>query len=76
MHLTAARRQEMIDWLKTGPDASPPLEVRKARKVTLSWEDGPLRIDDEVYPAPELASNIVIEIEPEGLRVCAPSQQG
>jgi hypothetical protein len=38
----------------------------------LTWQDGPLRIDDKVLTEPELASNIIAEIEPAGLRVCVP----
>jgi hypothetical protein len=63
----------MLDWLAAGPDdRPPPLEIRKARKVNLAWQEGPLRVDDEVFDAPELASNIIIELEPAGLRVCVP----
>jgi len=73
VYLTAHRRQAMIDWLRSGAVNHPPLEARKARKVTLTWEHGPLRVDDEVYPAPDVASDIVIEIEPHGLHVCVPA---
>lgn len=73
VYLTAAGRQQMLDWLRNGnEDEGPPLHSRRARKVTLTWNEGPLRIDDEVLDAPELASNIIVEIEPEGLRVCVP----
>jgi diacylglycerol kinase family enzyme len=77
VYLPAERRQEMLDWLADGPDDRPaPLTIRKARKATLRWTDGPLRVDDQVFDAPELASNIIIELEPDGLRVCVPAQQG
>jgi diacylglycerol kinase family enzyme len=76
VYLPAVRRQEMLDWLADGPDDRPaPLTIRKARKATLRWVDGPLRVDDQVFDAPELASNIIIELEPDGLRVCVPAQQ-
>jgi diacylglycerol kinase family enzyme len=75
--LPADRRQDMLDWLGEGPDdRPPPLVIRKARKVTLSWQEGPLRVDDEVFDAPELASNIIVELEPNGLRVCVPEARG
>lgn len=75
VYLTAARRHEMIDWLGEDPGGRrPPLEIRKARKVQLTWEKGPLRVDDEVFDDPELASNIIVELEPNGLRVCVPGE--
>jgi hypothetical protein len=49
------------------------VHICKARKVTLNWEDGPLRVDDQVLDPPELACNIIVEIEPDGLRVCVPN---
>ena len=74
--LRADRRQEMLDWLADGPDDRPaPLTIRKARKATLSWKDGPLRVDDQVFDAPELPCNIIVELEPDGLRVCVPARQ-
>jgi len=76
VYLPAERRQEMLDWLADGPDDRPaPLTIRKARKATLRWTDGPLRVDDQVFDAPELASNIIVELEPNGLRVCVPAHQ-
>jgi diacylglycerol kinase (ATP) len=77
VYLPAVRRQQMLDWLADGPDDRPaPLTIRKARKATLRWTDGPLRVDDQVFDAPELASNIIVELEPDGLRVCVPAKQG
>jgi len=73
VYLPAARKQEMIDWLRSAPEATPiPLDEIKAKKVTLVWETGPLRVDDEVFDSPKLPSQVHVEIEPEGLRVCVP----
>jgi len=72
VYLTEDRRQAMIDWLRSGAVNHPPLEIRKARKVTLTWAHGPMRVDDEVYTAPDEASDVVIEIEPHGLHVSVP----
>lgn len=73
VYLPAARKQEMIDWLRAAPEATPiPLDEIKAQKVTFLWKDGPLRVDDEVFDAPKLPSQVHIEIEPEGLQVCVP----
>jgi diacylglycerol kinase family enzyme len=77
VYLTAAGRQQMLDWLEKGDESgAPPLHSRRARKVTFTWKAGPLRIDDEVLDPPEGANNIIVEIEPEGLRVCVPNGGG
>jgi diacylglycerol kinase (ATP) len=71
--LPAARKQEMIDWLCSSPDDTPiPLTEIKAKTATLHWREGPLRIDDEVFDAPEEDADVVVEIEPHGLHVCVP----
>ncbi|HZJ11096.1 MAG TPA: hypothetical protein VFD26_00375, partial [Methyloceanibacter sp.] len=76
VYLTAERRQEMLDWLAERPDdRPPPLQIRKARKATLTWEDGPLRVDDQVFDQPELPCNIIVELEPDSLRVCVPADR-
>jgi diacylglycerol kinase (ATP) len=73
VYLTAERKQEMIDWLRATPDDTPiPLEEIKARKAVLVWTEGPLRVDDEVFDAPEMPSHVHVTIEPDGLRVCVP----
>ena len=73
VYLTEARRQDMIDWLESGDhERPPPVQVTKARKVTFHWDEGPLRIDDEVLSKPEIASNIILELERDSLRICVP----
>ncbi len=75
--LPAARRQEMIDWLRTMPERTPiPLDEIKAKKARFIWREGPLRVDDEVCDAPERETEVRIEIEPEGLKVCVPETSG
>jgi diacylglycerol kinase family enzyme len=75
VYLTAERKQQLIDWLRAEPDDTPiPLQEIKAKKATLVWREGPLRVDDEVFDAPDGPSQIHVEIEPEGLRVCVPSR--
>jgi diacylglycerol kinase (ATP) len=74
VYLTEQCRPAMLDWLKSDPDNGPaPIEARKVKKVTLTWAHGPLRIDDQVFDEPKLPSNIIIELEPEALRVLVPS---
>ena len=73
VYLTEARRHDMIDWLEFGDhERPPPVQVAKARKVTFHWDEGPLRIDDDVFSKPELPSNIILELERESLRICVP----
>ncbi len=76
VYLTEKGRQEMLDWLERDADEPPPLASRRAKKVTLAWDKGPLRVDDEVCDEPELASNIIVELEPDSLRVCVPEKRG
>jgi diacylglycerol kinase (ATP) len=74
VYLTEERRPGMLDWLKSDPDnGAAPIEARKVKKVTLTWAHGPLRIDDQVFDAPKLPSNVIVELEPEALRVVVPS---
>jgi diacylglycerol kinase family enzyme len=76
VYLPAERRQDMIDWLRSSPDHTPiPLQEIKAKKATFVWRTGPLRVDDDVFDAPELPSNVHVEIEPDGLRICVPSDE-
>ena len=77
VHLTVQGRQAMLDWLENGAEGEPPpLQSRRARKVNLTWKEGSLRIDDKVLTEPKLDSNIIVELEPDGLRVCVPEVQG
>jgi diacylglycerol kinase family enzyme len=76
VHLTAGGREAMLDWLENGAEhEAPPLKSRKAEKVTLAWHEGPLRIDDKVFAEPDLPSNIIIQLEPDSLRVCVPGKR-
>jgi diacylglycerol kinase family enzyme len=71
--LPAARKQEMIDWLRARPDETPiPLTEIKAKTAKLYWHDGPLRIDDEVFDTPEQETEVAVAIEPHGLHVSVP----
>ena len=71
--LPAARKQEMIDWLRASPDATPiPLTEIKAKTAKLHWREGPLRVDDEVFDEPEEDAEVRVVIEPHGLHVCVP----
>jgi diacylglycerol kinase (ATP) len=71
VYLTSDRLPEMLDWLKED-HRPPPVDVRKAREVTMMWECGRLRIDDKVYTEPSTPCAITIGLEPEGLRVHVP----
>lgn len=71
--LPAAHKQMMIDWLRAHPDETPiPLTEIKAKTAKLHWHGGPLRIDDEVFDAPERETEVAVAIEPHGLHVRVP----
>jgi diacylglycerol kinase (ATP) len=73
VYVTEGGRQAMLDWLERDPDDEPPpVTTRKAKKVHLPWHGGPLRVDDKVFNEPELSCNIIVELEPDALRVCVP----
>lgn len=72
--LPAGRKQEMIDWLRAAPGHTPiPLTEIKAKAAKFAWREGPLRVDDAVFDAPEHETEVRVEIEPEGLMVCVPA---
>lgn len=74
--LPAASKQDMIDWLRSNPEDTPiPLTEIKAKTATLHWRDGPVRVDDEVFDAPDSATEIHVSIESEGLQVCVPDAE-
>jgi diacylglycerol kinase (ATP) len=74
VYLPAARKQEMIDWLRSSPDETPiPLTEIKAKTATLLWQDGPLRVDDETFDAPDKEAEVCVAIEPHRLHVCVPA---
>lgn len=76
VYLPAEQKRALISWLRSKPDDTLiPLQEIKAKKATLVWRRGALRIDDEVFDGPELPSNVHVEIEPEGLRICVPSRE-
>jgi diacylglycerol kinase (ATP) len=71
--LFASDRTAMEEWLAGAPEeVSPPLTLRRGRKVSLDWESWPLRIDSTVYFPPPKPTRIKIEIEKQGLRVLVP----
>ncbi len=76
VHLAAAGRQAMLNWLENSAEhEAPPVASRKAEKVTIAWHEGRLRLDDKVYAEPELPSNVILELEPDSLRVCVPGKR-
>jgi diacylglycerol kinase (ATP) len=71
--LPAARKRDMIAWLRSHPDdRSIPLTEIKAKTAILYWRDRPLRIDAVVFNPPERETPVVVAIEPHGLHVSVP----
>jgi diacylglycerol kinase family enzyme len=75
VYLPTDRLPAMLGWLKAPEHRPPPVEVRKAREVTMRWESGRLRIDDETFNEPATPCEIAIGVEPESLRVRVPQRE-
>lgn len=72
--LSENEREHMLEWLKRDPDKTPPpVAVQKGSKVTLSWEDRPLRVDDRVYLHPGSPTKVKIRFEPQSLKILVPA---
>lgn len=69
-------RQAMMRWLEDDGHAEPPpAEVHRARRVTLRWAAGAIRLDDD-FPEPDASPcRVVAELDGEPLSVlCWPDE--
>jgi diacylglycerol kinase (ATP) len=57
-----ADRDKVVDWLDAPHEGRPPLRAKSGRKIAFQWRDGPLRIDDDVLPAPKEAEEVNVEV--------------
>jgi diacylglycerol kinase family enzyme len=72
VYLPTDRLPAMLGWLKAPEHRPPPVEVLKAHDVSMRWESGRLRIDDETFAEPATPCEIIVGIEPESLSVHVP----
>jgi diacylglycerol kinase family enzyme len=64
---------DMLSWIAAPQQSAPPVPLRQARKVSISFQGASLRLDDEVLDAPR-GESIAIELEPEPVKVLVPVQ--
>jgi diacylglycerol kinase family enzyme len=72
VYLPEDRLPAMLGWLKAPDHRPPPVEVQKAHAVSMRWDSGRLRIDDESFAEPATPCEIAIGIEPDSLSVHVP----
>ena len=67
-------RDRMLAWLDH-PDSGepPPGEQRRCRRLAFNWAAVPLRLDDDRPEPPADPARVVVEVEPEPLRVLVPT---
>ncbi len=72
--LSEDQRERMLAWIANDPEqVPPPVAAYQGRRVALSWEGAPLRVDDDAYAAPEGPQPIEISLDKESLRVLCPA---
>ena len=69
--LTPEGRGAMLDALDAS-DRPLPLEIARGRRVELTWNGEPLRIDDKFPDAEEASCNLTVEIDREPVRLVLP----
>jgi diacylglycerol kinase family enzyme len=70
--LKAARRKQILAWIEA-PDAKRvPVAVLRGSKISFPWKDVALRIDDEVYEAPDEPQMVTVEMHGESARIMVP----
>ena len=65
-----------LAWLNNPEKGTPPVTIRKGRRVRLDWKHGHARIDDRVYLPPRSASPIKIKLDKHGVMVLVHAPSG
>lgn len=67
------QRADMVAWLGAArPNAPPPVTLQQGRKISLTWEGSPLRLDDDCPSASNRADRIAVELEREAVTILVP----
>ncbi len=67
--LAAHQRDAFVDWLASSCEGPPPVTVRFAKEVNLTWRNAPYRIDDAHFSAPAADASAVITLETQPVKV-------
>jgi len=58
----AADRSKIVDWLDAPHESLQPLRAKRGRQIAFCWQEGSLRIDDDVLPAPKAPEEVRVEL--------------
>ena len=72
VYFETADRKKLIKWIDAPQVEMPPVTVRKATSVSLTWSDQPARVDDEYFEANEKEQTVDIVCEETPVRVLMP----
>jgi len=69
-------RRAMMAWIEAPQHRSPPVSVRRGRKVAITWRNGPLRLDDDVLDAPKRPATVTVSLERTAAKILVPPPRG
>ena len=72
VYFETADRKKIIKWIEAPQVEMPPVTLRKATKVSLTWTGQPARVDDEYFPASDNEQTVDIVCEETPVRVLMP----
>jgi diacylglycerol kinase (ATP) len=67
-----ADRKKLIKWIDAPQVDMPPVTMKKATKVSLTWTNQPARVDDEYFTATDKEQTVEIVCEETPVRVLMP----
>lgn len=72
VYFETAERKKLIKWIDAPQAEMPPVALRKASKVTITWTGQPARVDDGFFPATDKEQTVEIVCEEKPVRVLMP----
>jgi diacylglycerol kinase (ATP) len=72
VYFETADRKKLIKWIDAPQIEMPPVTLRKAAKVDITWTGQPARVDDEFFPATDKEQTVGIVCEETPVRVLMP----
>lgn len=67
-----ADRKKLIKWIDSPQVDMPPVTLRKATEVSLTWTGQPARVDDKYFPAIDKEQTVEIVCEEKAVRILMP----
>ena len=72
VYFETADRKKLIKWIDSPQVEMPPVTLRKATQVSLTWTDQPARVDDQHFPANEKEQTVDLVCEETPVRILMP----